>query len=154
MAEKFLTVSTPQLAMILQKLSDSRSNGGMVMDGQPSKMNQVSGLSPADIQQLATYLYTLGEDVKFLHANGTGGQDTDTDPLPDDTTPSQPGEPDEDIRQLDLSNSTLFPFRYGLLYDNRNEFSAQTSSGGAWLARVPQSGGRLERNENLDIFYN
>ena len=126
---------------------DDRGHGPTVLGG-GSGMHENESVTPNEIAQLAQYLYSLGENVEYLNENG-GGSDPDPDPGGGDD-PSPPGDIDPALLR-DLSGSTLFPFTYGLLYDNRNEFSARTSGGGAWVAEAAGATQPLEREAALDF---
>ena len=161
MAE-YQRLSRPDLASVLSHLKggDSPSGGGKYDDrlaDQPHhdrlemmKVNKpwppirdggMPGASPtggmqttedAPIQQLAQYLYQLGENSQALNEDiegmppSTGGN---PGPAGNDGTDGVEGLPGRDA-------SDYYPWQYGLLYDNRNENSAVTSGGGAWVAET------------------
>lgn len=153
MADEFQKTSRPPIEKILGKLvtggnslgqMQMRPDGGMAVGGMGNE-----GLTPAEVQQLATFLYQINENINFLNENGGGGGGSDpVDPGGD--MPSPPGDIDPALLR-DLSNSTLFPFTYALLYDNRNEFTARSSSGGAWVVEYSGITQPLVRQQAYDF---
>ena len=106
----------------------------------------------SQIQQLAQYLKDLGNNIENIEP-GDGGEGIESigiDPNTGDVIVSFEGDTPDSTFEF-LTQEKLFPWTYGVPYDNRNESSASTSGGGAWLAKTAEEQVVHAPNSDFDL---